>query len=422
MALKCFVAMAFGREDTDRVYDNLIAPLLKRNGVIPIRVDRQEHNDDINNKIVSLLQTSDFAIADLTYARPSVYFEAGFAQRRNPVIYTCRGDHLRPTAKDSFGNFRVHFDLLMKNIIPWASPSDGTFAAKLSKRIAHTIAPLVRLERAKGTESQEAERFAALSLRERTQRILRAWTLRLEDTGYEGSDIKLSCLAQGCYFQPTSWYRRFDPRAYDMINRVRALRPGWMGTRLVRGTIQVAVVHVAESLTKSRLSDLAGGVLAYSSYNINKPAKLDRIRNLHENFILCSLDKVPRSRVMSALPDFELDIARQEFVAQRTATLPSIPLPSGLEVYELGEWFQEDHHGASRFIVRTREKPERFSTTLEEVGLPELGALVGTAVLKVKKVRSVPRRICVRIIDNISSERILKEVCSQTLQSIGSHS
>jgi hypothetical protein len=78
------------------------------------------------------------------YARPSVYFEAGFAQRKVPVIYTSRQDHLKPQADDEFGNLRVHFDPLMRNIVPWSSSTDRHFAKKLTRRIKTVIAPILR--------------------------------------------------------------------------------------------------------------------------------------------------------------------------------------------------------------------------------------------------------------------------------------
>lgn len=82
--------MAFGREDTDKAYKKLVAPTLRHLKITPVRVDRIEHLEDINNKIMAELKKCDFALADLTYARPSVYFEAGYANREVPVVYTCR--------------------------------------------------------------------------------------------------------------------------------------------------------------------------------------------------------------------------------------------------------------------------------------------------------------------------------------------
>lgn len=132
----CFVAMSFGKEDTNNLYENLILPVLKNLNIKPIIINRQENNDDLNIQIIEQLKICDFAIADLTYARPSVYFEAGFAQRAVEVIYTVRADHLDISQPDEL---RVHFDLQMKNLIIWSGINDKEFSKKLSHRIEKTF-------------------------------------------------------------------------------------------------------------------------------------------------------------------------------------------------------------------------------------------------------------------------------------------
>ncbi|HUS50435.1 MAG TPA: hypothetical protein VMZ91_09740, partial [Candidatus Paceibacterota bacterium] len=76
--ISCFVACAFGKDDVDEIYENAILPVLKLMEIKPYRVDQIEHNDDIDNKIIELISKCDICIADLTYARPSVYYEAGY--------------------------------------------------------------------------------------------------------------------------------------------------------------------------------------------------------------------------------------------------------------------------------------------------------------------------------------------------------
>src|SRR5512143_4051755 len=101
--LRCFVAMAFGHEDTDYVYAQWIEPAIENAGLFPVRVDKIIHNDRIDTRIRDELLKADVVVADLTYARPSVYWEAGFAERSVPVIYTCRKDHFSPLPDDKFG-------------------------------------------------------------------------------------------------------------------------------------------------------------------------------------------------------------------------------------------------------------------------------------------------------------------------------
>src|ERR1019366_7075649 len=97
--------------------------------------NRRESNDDLNLQIVESLDSADFCIADLTYASPSVYFEAGYAQRAVSVVYTVRADHLGRSQSD---DLRVHFDLQMKPLLKWRVPNDSMFRARLERRIRAT--------------------------------------------------------------------------------------------------------------------------------------------------------------------------------------------------------------------------------------------------------------------------------------------
>ena len=136
----CFIAMRFGEKDTDAIYDK-IAMVVSELGLQPRRVDRLEHIENINKKIIDELDEADIAIADLTYARPSVYFEAGYAHRKIPVIYTCRKDHLHN--KDD--NLKAHFDVDRYSIIFWDDSNDESFTPSLKSRLQTTINDLVNL-------------------------------------------------------------------------------------------------------------------------------------------------------------------------------------------------------------------------------------------------------------------------------------
>lgn len=140
--LKCFIACAFGQKDVDSIYSKNILPVLKENNIIPLRVDKINHNKNIDQKIVQLIKSADFCISDLTYARPSVYYEAGFIHGQNKeVIFTARKDHFQPRIEDTNGNFKIHFDLITKNIIDWTQPNIK-FKNKLKARIKLIIAPI----------------------------------------------------------------------------------------------------------------------------------------------------------------------------------------------------------------------------------------------------------------------------------------
>jgi hypothetical protein len=60
--LRCFVAMPLERQDCDNVFDKLVVTTLKHLKIKPIRIDRIEHNDDIDKRIISEIKSCDFEV------------------------------------------------------------------------------------------------------------------------------------------------------------------------------------------------------------------------------------------------------------------------------------------------------------------------------------------------------------------------
>ena len=205
--MRCFVASAFGRSDVDAVYDNCVVPALRQLSARPVRVDRVEHNDDIDNKIFELLDAADIVLVDLSYARPSVYYEAGYATGQGkPVVYIARSDHFKARDSDPDGLLRVHFDLQMKNVVSWTKP-DEAFRERLAKRLRHVVAPL---QRAKATTDHAVKArldFGRLSQSAQVERITSKGTALLRSRGFsmqkpgkgsafrKGSSVEASALA-----------------------------------------------------------------------------------------------------------------------------------------------------------------------------------------------------------------------------------
>lgn len=182
--MKCFVASAFGHNDVDTIYDHAILPVLRELRIHPARVDRVEHNEDIDNRIFSLIDECQLCIADLTYARPSVYYEAGYAfGRGKPVIYICRSDHFRVREDDIYGNLRVHFDLQMKNIIHWSQPNVA-FRKRLRSRLRYVTRPLLREIQIEATRREHERDFASLSQNEKLLALSKKAVNLLRVRGY----------------------------------------------------------------------------------------------------------------------------------------------------------------------------------------------------------------------------------------------
>lgn len=180
--LKCFVASAFGRDDVDEIYKTILEPLFgTKNNIKLIRVDLINHNKEITTKIIELINDSDFGIIDLTYARPSVYYEAGYLEgQKKPVIYIVKDDHFQRKRKDKFGNEIVHFDLSVKNIIKWTQ-----LQQKLRPRINLVTRPIIRRRHDQIEDLLSKTEFDKLSLRDHCTQIQQNVSRHLQNLGFK---------------------------------------------------------------------------------------------------------------------------------------------------------------------------------------------------------------------------------------------
>jgi len=273
LLLKCFIASAFDKNDVDKIYEDVYAPILKNLSIRPLRVDKVEHNDDIDDKIISLIEESDFCIADLTFARPSVYYEAGYACGRNkPVIYTIRKDHFKVTLDDPNGFLRVHFDLRMKNIIPW-SINDIAFPQKLEKRIKKIILPMLRKMEHVQSQNIEVNTFNKYSLLEKTDKLVNRAKNLCKSRGYSFTKPKPGSIVKNNSFSCLKDKNETSTYIFFYIN---------------------------PTITKKEMEYLNNDLLYYSDRG-NNPN-----RNVH--IIFNSFRTIPRTRIKELLTKFkELD-------------------------------------------------------------------------------------------------------------------
>ena len=131
---KVFVAMWFEGE-MDSVW-NTIKRAVESAGYEPIRVDLENFDGLIDDKIVSKIRDAKFLIVDLTHGdsghRGSVYYEAGFARGlKKSVIQTVRKDHLDGNVPTR----GVAFDLSHYPVICWCPEDLQGFEETLLERI-----------------------------------------------------------------------------------------------------------------------------------------------------------------------------------------------------------------------------------------------------------------------------------------------
>ncbi|MBU3955364.1 nucleoside 2-deoxyribosyltransferase [bacterium] len=122
-----FVAMSFDKK-LKEIYEKAIQPACDHCGFRAFRVDSEEHNEKVCDKIIAGIKKSRFLIADFTQNKHGVYFEAGYALGLGiPVIWTCNEKEVE----------NLHFDTRQYNHIAWKDFKD--YEEKLINRIEATI-------------------------------------------------------------------------------------------------------------------------------------------------------------------------------------------------------------------------------------------------------------------------------------------
>ena len=111
----------------------------RKAGYISVRIDKKDHLEKIDDKIIAEIRRSKFLVVDLTEGAPvttkdgatkggtrgSVYYEAGFAYGLDiPVIYTRR----------RASHNKVPFDIRQYACIFWDTPEE--LKSKLAQRIS----------------------------------------------------------------------------------------------------------------------------------------------------------------------------------------------------------------------------------------------------------------------------------------------
>ncbi|MCH8029393.1 MAG: hypothetical protein IH874_05635 [Candidatus Dadabacteria bacterium] len=126
---QAFVAMWFDQK-LDNAYSEAIRPGIVDAGYKPLRIDKHEHINKIDDEIIAQIRRSKFIVSDFTGQRGGVYFEAGYALGLGlPVIWLCEEIELE----------KIHFDNRQYNFLPWEHDNLPELREKLQFRIEATI-------------------------------------------------------------------------------------------------------------------------------------------------------------------------------------------------------------------------------------------------------------------------------------------
>lgn len=123
-----FVAMAFAQE-LDSVFEDGIRQAIETDcGFSALRIDKNHFEEKICDRMLVEIRRAQFMVADFTFQKGGVYFEAGYALALGrPVIWTCKENDAA----------KLHFDTRQYPHILWSDPTD--LRVKLCDRIRALI-------------------------------------------------------------------------------------------------------------------------------------------------------------------------------------------------------------------------------------------------------------------------------------------
>jgi nucleoside 2-deoxyribosyltransferase len=93
--------------------NNTIKDVCSEFDIEAVRADDVEHSRRITDVVIEHIERCEFLIADLTNARPNVYYEIGYAHAldKRPILYRKEGAEL-------------HFDLSVHNVPEYRNITD----------------------------------------------------------------------------------------------------------------------------------------------------------------------------------------------------------------------------------------------------------------------------------------------------------
>jgi len=124
-----FCAMWFS-PNVLQLWTDVIEPAIRSAGYDPLRMDKAEFNDRIDDEIMASIRSAKFVVSDFSGHRGGVYYEAGFAHGLGlPVIFMCRESDMK----------ELHFDIRQYNCIEWSPYKLEEARDRLKNRILATL-------------------------------------------------------------------------------------------------------------------------------------------------------------------------------------------------------------------------------------------------------------------------------------------
>jgi hypothetical protein len=127
-----FMAMKFGRPQTESLFVNHLRPAVAKTSFDLQRVDHNPKAGLIDQRMEVAIRTARFLVAELTHGNRGAYWEAGFASGLGkPVFYICEANHFRRVS--------THFDTNHHFTVLWNADNPDKAASELKNAIRATL-------------------------------------------------------------------------------------------------------------------------------------------------------------------------------------------------------------------------------------------------------------------------------------------
>jgi len=134
-----FMAMKFGKKETDNLYKNVLKDAVNKTGFELRKLDDNPKAGLIDDRLRVEIRKAKFLISDLTHENPGAYFEAGFAEGLGKkVIYICE--------KKKFEKDKTHFDTNHSLTLTWDLENPKEFEEQLKATIRTTFPIEAKME------------------------------------------------------------------------------------------------------------------------------------------------------------------------------------------------------------------------------------------------------------------------------------
>jgi hypothetical protein len=260
-------------------------------------------------------------------------------------------------------------------------------------------------------EQREISRFQSLSVQDKTQRALQTCCALIRRAKFDGFSPDIRIL--NGRFKPKfvrDEYHSVGQYQRALVDATRTLNPGWVAWKSSKGTIQATLIHIATAFGIREIRELRENCILNPVYNLNPEGS---IKQIVEHQVICSLSKVPVTRVQASLPNFSYDELRKEFVWTTNQRLPTKRMRGFNEVYAVR---RSDYSDSLMLLgLVPWKKLSGFHTKGWRILYT---AVDGNEDSLVGYLRQVRRHVHIRVFDDIASEKSLKVAFSEWLRNV----